>query len=199
MARSGSKLPRRRRPSGASRIVLGGVYALAMFDALLPPIYKWLRRRAGLSQEKLAADLGAGRSSIYKFEHGTKRPSPAQEARLIELAGCSDEELGQRLRDGISEALDRPVGIVNEGRALAREARGRVSAAWLRALDNEIEAVEQAVLQLQRAKRNLQDLTRAVEEDMERKGSPADPGHWRFDVAREIGGSGTDEIYPGVD
>ncbi len=90
---------------------------------------------------------------------------------MIELAGCSDEELGQRLRDGISDVLDRPVGIVNESRALAREAQGRVSDALLRALDNEIEAAEQAVLQLQRAKRNLKDLSHVVQEQMER-GTP---------------------------
>ena len=101
-----------------------------MFDALLPPIYKWLRRRARLSQEGLAKDLDAGRSTIYKFEHGTKRPAPEQEARMIELAGCSDEELGERLRHAISEA------------------------------------VEQAALALQRAKRNLKDLAAVVEEQI---------------------------------
>ena len=138
-----------------------------MFDALLPPIYKWLRRRARLSQERLAADLGAGRSTIYKFEHGTKRPSPEQEARMIELAGCSDEELGARLRHGIGEALERPVGLVNESGALAREAAGHLSAGLLRVLDHEIEAVEQAALALQRAKRNLTDLAAVVEEQMQ--------------------------------
>ena len=137
-----------------------------MFDALLPPIYRWLRRRARLSQEGLAKDLGAGRSTIYKFEHGTKRPTPEQEARMIELAGCSDEELGERLRPEIGEALERPVGLVNESRALAREAAGGLPAGLLRVLDHEIEAVEQAALALQRAKRNLKDLAAAVEEQM---------------------------------
>ncbi len=138
-----------------------------MFDTLLPPIYKWLRRRAELSQGKLARELGAGRTSIYNFEHGRARPTPEQEARMLELAGCSDEELGERLLDGISEALERPAGELNVSRAVARKARGRVSPSLLRALANEIEAVEQAALAYARARRNLGDLASAIDEQMQ--------------------------------
>lgn len=139
-----------------------------MFDTLLPPIYKWLRRRAELSQNKLADELDACRTTIYNFEHGHARPTPEQEARMLELAQCSDEELGERLVDGISEALERPAGLVNESRAVARSARGRVSSSLLRALANEIEAVDQAALAYARARRNLRDMTSAVQEQMER-------------------------------
>lgn len=137
-----------------------------MFNTLLPPIYKWLRRCTGLSQGKLADELGAGRTSIYNFEHGKARPSPEQEAKLVELADCCDEEFAQRLFDGLAEALDRPVGLVHEVRALARQARGRSSAGLLRALNNQMEAVEHAALRLKRSKRDLEDLAAVVAEDL---------------------------------
>ncbi|MCP3961120.1 MAG: helix-turn-helix transcriptional regulator, partial [bacterium] len=62
-----------------------------MLKRILPPIYRRLRRRAGLSQGQLATYLEVHRTTVIRWETGQGRPDLAQEQELLDLASCSSE------------------------------------------------------------------------------------------------------------
>jgi transcriptional regulator with XRE-family HTH domain len=56
-----------------------------------------LRRRAGLSQSKLAQLAGLNRSSIYQFETGLVRPAIDTLGRLLAALNCSLQDLDRAM------------------------------------------------------------------------------------------------------
>lgn len=62
-----------------------------------------LRERALLSQTELANVLSVSFQTIYKWEHGQARPSPANRRKLVVALGATAEELLQ----AIEETMDR--------------------------------------------------------------------------------------------
>lgn len=70
---------------------------------------KELRRRANLTLERVAADLGRSHSTISNWESGKTLPmlNPLELERLCQLYQCSCEE--------IVEAVKETNGLINEG------------------------------------------------------------------------------------
>ena len=96
------------------RAVKGGGAALKLSEKIL-----YYRKRAGLSQEALAAKLGLSRQSVSKWETGESQPETAKLAALSAALGVSVDRLLSE--DGQEEARE-----ASEGRAdrLPRILRG---------------------------------------------------------------------------
>ncbi len=141
-----------------------------MFNALLPPIYRRLRQRAGLTQIQLAAELGIGRTKMGQVERGLARLSAEQEEKLLKLARCSRTDTVGLMCEQLSDVLDEPVGILGQSRAsrparvLGRARRtaarldGRLPAARLRALNDQIHTTQLTVLVCERSSANLEEM-----------------------------------------
>lgn len=52
-----------------------------------------IRRRTGLSQEKLADQVGVTRQHIWRIEHGCRRPSKHLFRSLLQICPPTQEEL----------------------------------------------------------------------------------------------------------
>ncbi len=85
-----------------------------MFDTLCPVIYKKLRLRAGMTQDQLATVLNTSRMTVMRFEAGRARPNREQEARLKELAGCSDVAFVELLCEQLSREIGQRVGLFED-------------------------------------------------------------------------------------
>ncbi len=88
-----------------------------MFDTICAAVYKQLRLRAGLTQVQLATVLTTSRMTVMRFESGRARPDKKQEAKLKELAKCSDVEFAELICEQVSVAIGRRVGIFKDGDA----------------------------------------------------------------------------------
>ena len=78
---------------------------------------QFLRRRSGMTQEKLASHLGVSRQAISKWESGETLPEVATLLQLSQLFSCNMDDL---LRQELSRT-DSPVEIVNvKGFTMAR-------------------------------------------------------------------------------
>lgn len=78
---------------------------------------QFLRRRSGMTQEKLAGHLGVSRQAISKWESGETLPEVATLLQLSQLFSCNMDDL---LRQELSRT-DSPVEIVNvKGFTMAR-------------------------------------------------------------------------------
>ena len=88
-----------------------------MFNTLCPAVYKQLRLRAGLTQDQLASALATSRMTVVRFESGRARPDKHQEAKLKELAKCSDREAVELMCQKMSEMIGRRVGVLDNGDA----------------------------------------------------------------------------------
>jgi transcriptional regulator with XRE-family HTH domain len=51
------------------------------------------RQRAGLTQQRLAEAIGAGRVTVVRWEHGQQEPSIHQAAELAKALGMSLDQL----------------------------------------------------------------------------------------------------------
>lgn len=60
------------------------------------PGLKDARRRAGLTQEELAAKAALSAQSIYFYESGRANPSHKALERLADVLGCTLDELAGR-------------------------------------------------------------------------------------------------------
>ncbi len=60
-------------------------------------LVRTLRRRMGLTQEKLAARLGVAYPTVNRWENGRAKPSPLAMKQIEDLLGSLGNE-GQRLR-----------------------------------------------------------------------------------------------------
>ncbi len=141
-----------------------------MFNKVLPHLYRRLRKRAGLSQVQLAAQLDITRNTVSNYESGATRPDPRREQKLVELAACSDEEATELFCERLSEILHRRVAIVEDrpeyepatalGRArrLLRGSRAELPDALQRALANKINTTELLGLAFERLCADLEDL-----------------------------------------
>ncbi len=146
------------------------VYDAPMFNALLPPIYRRLRQRTGLSQAELAAKLGIGRTKMVEVEKGTARLSLEQEEELLALAKCSRREAIEMLCEEVSEAAEAPIGLLGEdqesrpsinlarARRTARRLDGRLPVSRLRTLNNQIHTAQLATLLCERSSADLEEL-----------------------------------------
>ncbi len=83
-----------------------------MFDQLLPPLYRQLRIKSGLSKTKLGKRLGVSRQTVSNYESGATRPDADYERRLIEASGCSQREVAQMLCELLGAWIDLPVVIL---------------------------------------------------------------------------------------
>lgn len=78
---------------------------------------QFLRRRSGMTQEKLASHLGVSRQAISKWESGETLPEVTTLLQLSQLFSCNMDDL---LRQELSRT-DSPVEIVNvKGFTMAR-------------------------------------------------------------------------------
>lgn len=67
-----------------------------------------LRRFKGWSQEHLADLLNVSRQTVYKWEAGLAKPALEKISRLVELFGCSyDDLLGERSTIDLPTEVDR--------------------------------------------------------------------------------------------
>ena len=151
-----------------------------MLNNVLPPFYRMLRRRTGLSQKELAKRVDACRTSISQWENGKARPDPESEKKLIGLARITQDEIGEVLCEGIGEELKKEVSIgeelagcrpsisVRQARLLAQHANGRAPKGLLRVFRNQIHAAEERGLSYDRAQTDLDDVAELVREEMEK-------------------------------
>ena len=152
-----------------------------MLNNVLPPFYRMLRRRTGLSQGELAKRVGACRTSVSQWENGKARPDPETERKLVELARITRDEIGEVLCEGIGNELKKEVSIgeelagcrpsitVRRARRLVQRAKGNVPKGLLRIFRNQIHAAEAQGLSYDRAQSDLDDAADLVREAMERK------------------------------
>lgn len=88
------------------RAVKGGGAALKLSEKI-----QYYRKRAGLSQEALAAKLGLSRQSVSKWETGESQPETAKLAALSAALGVSVDRLlsedGQEAREASEGRADR--------------------------------------------------------------------------------------------
>ena len=61
------------------------------------------RKKAGMSQEELAARLGVSRQAVSKWENGTSDPSTSNLCALAKLYGIPVEELLHEMQEEKSE------------------------------------------------------------------------------------------------
>ncbi|MCP3964435.1 MAG: helix-turn-helix transcriptional regulator [bacterium] len=145
-----------------------------MFDKILPPIYRKLRRRAGLSQAQLATQLDVSRHTLGNYESGKTRPDPGLERRLVELGQCSKEQLVELVCEQLSEEVGsrvaiiegdyRPTTVVSRAERALRALRGQVSEcqvpdATLRRLADKIHVTQLMCLAFERQIAGLEELT----------------------------------------
>ena len=78
-------------------------------------LIRLLRRKTGLTQEKLAAKLGVTFPTVNRWEHGRTKPSPLAILRIKELIGA----LGGSGKD-LSERIDSSDWLVEDESRLAR-------------------------------------------------------------------------------
>ena len=82
------------------------------------------RRRAGLTQEQVAEQIGISAEMVRRHEHGDNMPVPLYRQRYCQLFGATDQELGFR-------PSTRPAGpslAMNAGAQTGCEHRGTVAA-----------------------------------------------------------------------
>lgn len=53
-----------------------------------PKALKWARTKAGLSQARLAREIGVSRSLICEYEAGTRSATPEMLLRIAEALNC---------------------------------------------------------------------------------------------------------------
>ncbi len=82
-----------------------------MFSIICPKVYRRLRERTDMSQDKYGKEIGASRNTVYNFETGKSRPDAAQEARMLEVSGCSKLEFVEISCSEHSPLIGMPVGI----------------------------------------------------------------------------------------
>lgn len=55
------------------------------FQRFNPSLFRAIRESRGLSQQRLAEELGVSRLTVWRYEAGTRRPRGATLVRYVEL------------------------------------------------------------------------------------------------------------------
>ena len=152
-----------------------------MFNAIYPKVYQRLRERAGLTQAELATLLGMSRCTVINVECGRSQLDENQECRLVEIAQCTKEELGELLCQQLSAFLEKPIGIqadhgayqpstaLARAHALLREHESEIPTAMRRALNNRINTTQLLGLAFDKNNADLVELTQDCREQLNRK------------------------------
>ena len=162
-----------------------------MLNKFGPKLVKRLRKRAGLTQAKLATLLGVTRATVINIEKGESHLSKEQEATLLKVTNCSQKEWLEILCEEAGEEVDlgegfrprnghRSSSAVLEADAALRQHGHEMPGKMSRALTNKLYSLRLARIVYERDSADLRELTRdclATVQGGAPRRAPADADH----------------------